>query len=218
MGENVYLFIPNLIGYGRILLGVTSFYFMLHRPWLTVSLYLCNVTLDEVDGRAARRYNQCTKFGGLLDMITDKMNTACMLAVLGYFYPSSMFIFQLLMIIDISSHWCASYSAALHSKSHKDQDTSVHLLVRFYYIPSVLSVFCATTELFLAALYMLHFTPGTLLHIFGYEVGAWMVVALVTFPFQFLKQCIYLLQLIAACQNIAALDSREREHNSTHNH
>ena len=85
-----------------------------------------------------------------------------MLAVLGYFYPSSMFIFQLLMIIDISSHWCASYSAALHSKSHKDQDTSVHLLVRFYYIPSVLSVFCATTELFLAALYMLHFTPGTL--------------------------------------------------------
>jgi CDP-diacylglycerol--inositol 3-phosphatidyltransferase len=196
MGENVYLFIPNLIGYGRILLGVTSFYFMLHRPWLTVSLYLCNVTLDEVDGRAARRYNQCTKFGGLLDMITDKMNTACMLAVLGYFYPST----------------------ALHSKSHKDQDTSVHLLVRFYYIPSVLSVFCATTELFLAALYMLHFTPGTLLHIFGYEVGAWMVVALVTFPFQFLKQCIYLLQLIAACQNIAALDSREREHNSTHNH
>ena len=58
-------------GYARIVLALASFYLMLSNPWLAVSLYLTSVILDEFDGRAARKYNQCTNFGGLLDVITD---------------------------------------------------------------------------------------------------------------------------------------------------
>ena len=91
-----------------------------------------------------------------------RLSSAGMLAVLGYFYPSYIFIFQLVMILDISSHWISTHSSALHRKSHKEIDSSAHPLLRFYYIPSILILFCATTQLFLTALYILHFTPGIL--------------------------------------------------------
>ncbi|WP_368859476.1 CDP-alcohol phosphatidyltransferase family protein [Methylobacterium crusticola] len=47
----------------------TSFTLMFNHPWLPVAFYLANVTLDEFDGRGARKYNQCTKFGGMLDIV-----------------------------------------------------------------------------------------------------------------------------------------------------
>ena len=45
---------------------------MFSRPWLAASAYFLNVVLDEFDGIAARALNQCTKFGTILDMITDR--------------------------------------------------------------------------------------------------------------------------------------------------
>lgn len=46
--------------------------------------------------------------------------------------------------------------------------------------------------------------------LFGYEVGIWMIVAIVTFPFQFMRQIICILQLSYACKEIAAFDLKQR--------
>ena len=44
----------------------------------------------------------------------------------------------------------------------------------------------------------------------GYEVGVWGLLAILTFPISFLKQCVSVLQLVVACKNIAALDEVQR--------
>ena len=49
--------------------------------------------------------------------------------------------------------------------------------------------------------------------VFGYEIGLWHVVAVVTFPVSFLKQVVSLVQLVVASQNIGVLDSSRREKN-----
>jgi len=46
-----------------------------------------------------------SRFGALLDMVTDRCATMCLLVVLCLFYPAYTFLFQLSMIIDIASHW-----------------------------------------------------------------------------------------------------------------
>jgi len=45
-GRNVYLFIPNLIGYTRIILMLAAFYYA-YKDWkLTVVLYLSSQKMD----------------------------------------------------------------------------------------------------------------------------------------------------------------------------
>jgi len=57
MGVPVVLFIPNLIGYTRILLGVAAFGFV-RSPWVFVGLYMTSQGLDAVDGVCARACKQ----------------------------------------------------------------------------------------------------------------------------------------------------------------
>lgn len=84
--DNVYLFIPNLIGklqvvtvkncaekigtgyffspvfitgYSRIVLAVISFYFMPTNYIVASTCYVISVLLDALDGHAARAFNQC---------------------------------------------------------------------------------------------------------------------------------------------------------------
>lgn len=90
-----------------------------------------------------------------------RLGSTAILAVLGHLYPSYIFIFQLMVMLDISSHWILTYSTALLGRSsHKLTDSSLNPLLRIYYIPSILTLFVFTNELFLASLYILHFTPG----------------------------------------------------------
>lgn len=75
-GENVFLFIPNLIGYARIVLSLLSFIFMPFQPAVAATSYLLSVVLDEFDGKAARMFDQATVFGSMLDMITDRYESS----------------------------------------------------------------------------------------------------------------------------------------------
>lgn len=70
----VILFIPNLLGYIRILLALHGMKhsIQLHynkalNTWIAASL------LDLIDGIAARKLNQCSHFGILLDIIADNI-------------------------------------------------------------------------------------------------------------------------------------------------
>jgi hypothetical protein len=56
--DNVFLFIPNIIGYTRVLLAASSLYFMRWHPKYCTWLYIVSCLLDAFDGMAARRFGQ----------------------------------------------------------------------------------------------------------------------------------------------------------------
>ncbi len=56
---NVYLFVPNIIGYARIVFGIASLFYMETAPEIAMFLYWLSAFLDAFDGYAARALNQC---------------------------------------------------------------------------------------------------------------------------------------------------------------
>ena len=58
---NIFLFIPNLIGFARIALAFISFLLMPSFPIGASVCYFLSAFLDAFDGYAARLYNQGTK-------------------------------------------------------------------------------------------------------------------------------------------------------------
>ena len=82
---NVLLYIPNIIGYLRVVLTLLSLSIMICYPHQWIIAIICYVSSfvgDLFDGMAARKFNQCSTFGGLLDMVTDRCSTAGLLCVL----------------------------------------------------------------------------------------------------------------------------------------
>ena len=64
---SVYLYIPNLIGYARVLFLII-FYLLVNRMIITsLVFYIMSTCLDFFDGLFARKYNQTSKFGAMLD-------------------------------------------------------------------------------------------------------------------------------------------------------
>lgn len=62
---------PNIIGYVRIVCAIGSVAVPGDASQLSCFLYLGNCFLDFFDGPVARKMNQCSTFGGLLDVATD---------------------------------------------------------------------------------------------------------------------------------------------------
>ncbi|KAJ8954253.1 hypothetical protein NQ318_005849 [Aromia moschata] len=163
--ENIFLFVPNIIGYGRIVLAIIAFYFMPTNYIVATTCYVVSALLDAFDGHAARYFNQGTKFGAMLDQLTDRCGTMGLVAVLAHFYPKYMFWFILSMCIDIACHWIYLHSSILQGKSsHKFIDMSENPIMSVYYTNrTVLFIMCAGNEAFYAALYLLYFTEGPMI-------------------------------------------------------
>ena len=86
---DVLVYIPNIIGYLRVALTLTSIVLMICFPalWIiAIACYVASFVGDMFDGMAARKYNQCSTFGGLIDMVTDRCSTAGLLCVLSREY------------------------------------------------------------------------------------------------------------------------------------
>jgi len=92
--ENVFLFVPNMIGYSRIILAGLSMHYMSYHPKYCTVLYCISCLLDAVDGQAARALGQTSKFGAVLDMVTDRCTTSCLLCYLSSAYPTYALFFQ----------------------------------------------------------------------------------------------------------------------------
>ncbi|CAE6438888.1 unnamed protein product [Rhizoctonia solani] len=182
--ENVYLFVPNLIGYTRVILVGISLHYMGSHPNTCTLLYGISALLDAVDGQAARALGQTSKFGAVLDMVTDRCATSCLLCYLSSRYTSYAAIFQMLITLDFSSHYMHMYRQVDRGSgdsmlSHTALLFSALLLrarnlTRPYQvitsqlssyrsltgpIQTTLFVFCAANELFFVALYLISFGP-----------------------------------------------------------
>nr|GMD40512.1 probable CDP-diacylglycerol--inositol 3-phosphatidyltransferase 2 [Ipomoea batatas] len=67
----VYLYIPNIIGYMRILMNCCAFAICFKDKMLFSILYFISFVCDALDGWFARKFNQVSTFGAVLDMVTD---------------------------------------------------------------------------------------------------------------------------------------------------
>ncbi|CAF3540841.1 unnamed protein product [Rotaria socialis] len=211
--DNIFLFIPNIIGYVRIFLSIASFYFMPTHPITTVLCYLTSELLDALDGHAARALGQSTKFGAMFDMLIDRCSTMCLCFVLAMFYPSWALFFQLWAAIDVASHWLHLHAATVKgSESHKKIDLSGNPVLRLYYTSrKVLFTMCAGNELWFSMVYLLHFGEGPEVITYGaYTIGLWRIILYAVTPIMVLKQIISLIHLYTAALDMAAIDEAER--------
>ncbi|KRT82788.1 hypothetical protein AMK59_3515, partial [Oryctes borbonicus] len=113
----------------------------------------------------SRHFNQSTKFGAILDQLTDRVGTMCLCAVLAHFYPDYMLFFLLSMSIDIACHWIYLHTSLLQGKtSHKFVDLSSNPIMHYYYSNrNFLFFMCMGNEMFYCALYLLYFSEGPLI-------------------------------------------------------
>ncbi|KAF3927028.1 hypothetical protein ABW21_db0205239 [Orbilia brochopaga] len=195
--ENVYLFIPNIIGYARIILASISLLYMPIHPLTCTILYGVSCILDALDGYAARKFSQSTKFGAVLDMVTDRCTTSCLLMFLSAAYPdypSLKILFQFLLSLDLASHY-------MHIQSK--------ILNLYYTNRAVLFTFCAFNELHFVSLYLLSFPSPSAARdaILPFIKG----LAWITFPICFGKQIINFVQMARAAETLVNLDKEARQ-------
>ncbi|CAM9648702.1 unnamed protein product, partial [Scytosiphon promiscuus] len=121
--------------------------------------YLVAFAGDAVDGHLARKFNQASRFGAVLDMATDRCSTAGLLLVLSRLYDRRhAFAFLMLMFVDLFSHWMHTHRRGHHKSTATLKRRSI--LIRTYYDNLFFFAFCCIgTELLYVLLYLLHFLP-----------------------------------------------------------
>jgi CDP-diacylglycerol--inositol 3-phosphatidyltransferase len=173
------------LGYVRIVLAVASLYYMPLHPRTCSVLYSISCLLDALDGYLARLFKQSTTFGGVLDMVTDRCTTACLLVFLSSAWPRWSILFQGLISLDLASHYMHMYATLSmggagqsHKKIDPDRSWIMHQyytnrvrigshpsygqLTNFFPSQAVLFVFCCLNELFFIGLYLLSFSSPML--------------------------------------------------------
>ena len=98
-------------------------------------LYSISCLLDALDGMAARKFQQSTRFGAVLDMVTDRCATACLLVFLSTAKPALSMIFQLLISLDFASHYMHMYATLVmvgQGQSHKNVSSKNRLMYLYY--------------------------------------------------------------------------------------
>jgi len=126
-----------MTGYSRIVLAVASLYYMPLHPRTCSLLYSISCLLDALDGMAARRFEQSTRFGAVLDMVTDRCTTTCLLVFLASAFPRFSIVFQGLISLDLASHYMQMYTTLTmgeSGQSHKKVDEGRHgwLMTKYY--------------------------------------------------------------------------------------
>lgn len=206
----VSLFVPNLIGYTRMAFSIASFFVADKHPLLFIFLYTSSFVLDAADGMAARALGQCSHFGAILDMLTDRASTAGMLVVLdGVIQPMPYyftFVLATLLFLDVASHFCRMYASVFVQKeSHKDVSDSIFWLLGQYYSKrNFMGVLCLGQEFSYIFLYAWHAfkddaTAGPIL---------WGLFLACAGPC-FLKQVVNVQQLIDGLYHIGVVDAKE---------
>jgi CDP-diacylglycerol--inositol 3-phosphatidyltransferase len=208
--NQVFFYIPNLIGYGRVVFYFASFICHGFGNWqLCLGLYAIAFVLDEFDGRAARAYNQSSNFGAALDMVADRSATAGLCLILAQLYPNYLIGFIGAIALDLSSHYYLIYATLLRgSASHKDsaQWSNNRLLKLYYGNKPFMDLLILGNELFYLLLYLNFYLVGRSLNLAGWQTNIWQLLLIVILPIYLLKQGTNVLQLQAAGQEIAQLD------------
>jgi phosphatidylglycerophosphate synthase len=115
------LYIPNLLGYMRILLAFVGLHYSATRPVDAVVVWIFSSLLDLIDGKVARVFNQCSTLGVLVDIAADNvLRTSIWLAVVAqddwYRVPATMII-----CMEWTTMICTQLHATQSGKHWKEQ-------------------------------------------------------------------------------------------------
>lgn len=222
--SRVHLFVPNLIGYARILCALGAFSFGMTSPGYMIALYFLSFACDELDGRFARMLGQQSTLGAVLDMVTDRVATCGLVTVLfgritavlpqhgdvmgisvDHIRVVTTVVLIGLVFLDVFSHWFHMYASLAQKglgSSHKDTSKKDTWLLRMYYKHRIFMGYCCVSvEVMYLALYLLTFylTGGPLLHwLYGIVIAA--------APGFLLKQVANTVQLRDASKHLIELD------------
>lgn len=154
-----------------------------------------------------------SKFGAVLDMVTDRSTTAGLICYLATIYPQFMLFFQILLGLDLSSHYMHMYaSLSSGAASHKAIDSRQNWLMRAYYgYQSVLFLVCAGNELFFLGLYLMHSYPNeqVWLKLANISLRTFDLFTLVVAPVFMFKQFMNVVQLFGASKSLAGLEKKK---------
>mmetsp|Transcript_9040 Transcript_9040/g.19268 ORF Transcript_9040/g.19268 Transcript_9040/m.19268 type:complete len:227 (-) Transcript_9040:129-809(-) len=212
--NDVLVYIPNLIGYSRVLFSLASLILMICFPeqWVVAAvLYVSSFVGDLFDGMAARKFDQSSTFGGLLDMVTDRCSTAGLLCALSKEYSENagmVLLFTMLIILDISSHWCQMYSTTSLKQHHKSAEGNKgrFFLVRWYYQSYPFFGYCCVgAEFTYVAMYLRSRANASS----GYEIVKTLCeyFLMLSVPACATKQVVNVSQLCSSCYAVAANDA-----------
>ena len=196
----------NIMDYFRIIAAMYAFYVSKKDPICFIICYFISFILDAFDGMVARAAHQTSKLGATLDMVTDRISTAGLLAVLSGFYPDYSTYFVYLIMLDVGSHWLQTHSGFLvniKNDNHKNLGEKFFLLRLYYTNRNVLGVVCLGAEVFLLLLYFNHFYPKFL------ENPFFLGFFYVNFAIYVFKQIISIIQIFGASSRIAVWDAKE---------
>lgn len=210
---NIFLYIPNILDYLRVVFAVFGFSIGKTYPIIFLITYFISFSLDLFDGLAARHFNQCSRLGGTLDMVIDRISTAGLLMLLSQLYPSYSVFFIYLMMLDIGSHWLQTHSAMMGENlkthiNHKSLQENFYTVRLYYTNKYFLFIVCLFAEIFLLLIYLKYFYPL----VFSQSWLLWFFVY-ITFGVYALKQYISVIQMLSAAQRIANVDLREYHEN-----
>ncbi|KAJ2713300.1 phosphatidylinositol synthase 1 (CDP-alcohol phosphatidyltransferase1) [Coemansia spiralis] len=204
---DVFWFVPNLIGYSRVALTALAVFGMYtERPCTAFLAYAVSELLDAADGYYARKLGQCSKFGEVLDMVTDRCTTTVLLTFLAQLYQSTALAlaFCFLIALDISSHYMQMYSQLITGKTnHKQMDEGAHWVLKAYYTDRrVLFAFCFGNEAFFLLLYLNKYLPHHALYLS-------LPLTLLAFPISLVKNVINVIQFYESASDLARLDAAD---------
>ncbi|KAJ5070148.1 cdp-diacylglycerol--inositol 3-phosphatidyltransferase [Anaeramoeba ignava] len=219
----IWFYVPNLIGYLRLILMSISFFSFQKHPVLTVTSYFFSYLLDYADGFTARLFNQCSMFGAVLDMVTDRSTSCGLLMVVGTLYPKYTSFFTLTSALDICSHWMQMYASLVdHKTSHKKIDSNQNILLRIYYGSRLfMGTLIVGTETFGNALYLNRFSNQLIqkypfldfssfvpsFTFYSFKINnIFAFLSAVTFPLFLIKQIVHVVQFFSAASKIIEKD------------
>lgn len=202
---HVVFYVPNIIGYVRIALLYVC-YLAATRNWkLAMACYLLSFAGDLFDGWAARKFNQSSQFGYVLDMVTDRCATTGLLSILCGLYPKWIPSLLFAQMLDLGSHWYHMYSVSTESGHHKSAEALADrnvVLRAFYGIYPLFAYLCVGAELTWVSLYVLHHDPA-------FAVGPLSLMWVTKFifaPAMVMKNIVNMAQFGSAAQNLAERD------------
>lgn len=160
----VLFYLPNIVGYVRVVLLISGLCLTPHHPMWACALLTLSGLLDMLDGFLARLLNQSSKFGAIFDYALDRATLACFLFFIAYFYPFLWIPCAIVLGLDIMSHFFHLQASQVQNKtSHKIIQEGEPRLIRLYYSNRfVLTATCAAHDLFLGALFLYKFYPNAI--------------------------------------------------------
>ena len=95
--------IPNILSFIRIIIIIPFVWYFLNDEYLLAAAMLVISALSDMfDGIIARKLNQITKLGKLLDPVADKLTLTAVVVCIGIKFPETILLVVILILKDIS--------------------------------------------------------------------------------------------------------------------